>query len=270
MFTPLAYPSAVPSMPGPQSYAAAHLPPHLNVFGCSGNPVVPGGPVYGEGIEQMRCQQEKGNSLTAPSFEQFMPHVSNTSSFTYYSTPSTPATLVHLLHPMCESPLPLAPDELFRQTIPPAEPKSGEIMANNAKGATYDLVDSSSLKQWDKKHGGGPPSPIRYKINTTNGSRKDESANAQQKHVKARREEEADQAKAAQATGKEQGTQAIQAHLKKLNKQKAPKKLAKMQKKAKKDAEDIDKLDESGEEDGDTADKKAIMFSQVPPSGFNS
>jgi len=110
----------------------------------------------------------------------------------------------------------------------------------------YDQTDSESKKQWAEAQGGGPPSPVRFKLNV-DGSRKYESATARRKRVNARRKQEAEKVHAASLSKAEDERQAVELHMKNLDKQvMATAKTAKKQKKNKTKTED-------GESDGNNS-----------------
>ena len=121
----------------------------------------------------------------------------------------------------------------------------------------YDRIDSESKKQWAEAHGGGPPSPVRFKLNV-DGSRKLESATARRKRLNARRKEEAEKAQAVSLSKAEDGRRAVETHMKHLDKQVTTMaKTAKKQKKTKKEDGESDGISGSEREEPEESDAKA-------------
>jgi hypothetical protein len=122
----------------------------------------------------------------------------------------------------------------------------------------YDQVDSESKKQWAEAHGGGPPSPVRFKHNV-DGSRKFESATARRKRVNARRKEEAEKAQSAGVVGAGDGHQVVESHMKHLDKQFAKTAKKQQKKKTKKEDDGGDGISDS-EEEPEESDTKASVY----------
>lgn len=130
-------------------------------------------------------------------------------------------------------------------------------------GPLYNRLDENNLKTWPKEHGGGAPSPVRFKINA-DGSQKLESASARRKRVTLRRKEEDARAKLASAAKAEEDRHAVRLHMQQLEKKASEgKKGTKRKKSSKKD--DDGESDESGS-DGQHSDTKACAHFPDSPN----